>query len=226
VKRRDEHHTASTMTISKRERRLLLFLGAPVAAALIASGIAPFHRGTWFLEVAPVLIAAPIIALTWRQFPLTTLLCVLIALHALVLILGGTYTYARVPLGFRIQEIFGFERNPYDRFGHFMQGFVPVMIAREILLRGGYVTGRRMLAFLTTCVALAFSGFYELIEWWAALALGAGATDFLGTQGDAWDTQADMFWALVGAVAALLLSGRHDREIAALDHDPAVPAER
>jgi putative membrane protein len=206
-----------------RERRLLLLLGVPVALALVASGIAPFDRPTWFLEVAPVLIAAPVIAVTWRRFPLTTLLCVLIASHALVLILGGTYTYARVPLGFRIQELLGLERNPYDRIGHFMQGFVPVMIAREILLRGAYVTGRRMLAFLAASVALAFSAFYELIEWWAALALGAGATDFLGTQGDVWDTQADMFCALVGAVAALsLLSGMHDRQIERLDGDPAV----
>ena len=158
--------------------------------------------------MAPVLLAAPIIAITWRRFPLTTLLCVLIALHALVLILGGAYTYARVPLGFWIQELLGLERNPYDRIGHLMQGFVPAMLAREILLRGGYVNGRRMLAFLAMCVALAFSAFYELIEWWAALALGAGATDFLGTQGDVWDTQADMFCAFVGAVAALLLLSR------------------
>jgi putative membrane protein len=207
----------SRMRLSDRERRLLLFLGAPVAVALVASGIAPFDRPTWFLEVAPVLLAAPVIAMTWRRFPLTTLLCVLIALHALVLILGGAHTYARVPLGFWIQELLGLERNPYDRIGHFMQGFVPVMIAREILLRGGYVSGRRMLAFLAGCVALAFSAFYELIEWAAALALGAGATDFLGTQGDVWDTQADMFCALVGAIVALsVLSAMHDRQIAAL----------
>ncbi len=153
------------MSVSARERRLLLFLGVPVAVALIASGIAPFDRATWLLEVAPVLIAAPIIAMTWRRFPLTTLLCVLIALHALVLILGGAYTYARVPLGFRIQELIGLDRNTYDRIGHFMQGFVPAMIAREILIRGGHVTGPRMLAIVALCVALAFSAFYELIEW-------------------------------------------------------------
>ena len=204
-----------------RERRLLGWLGLPVLAALIASGIAPFDRPTWFLEVAPVLIGAPLIAFTWRRFPLTTLLCVLIALHALVLILGGTYTYARVPLGFALQELLGLERNPYDRIGHLMQGFVPVMIAREVLFRGGYVTGRRMLAFVCVSIALAFSAFYELIEWWAALALGAGATDFLGTQGDVWDTQADMFCALVGAVAAIvLLSPLHDRQLARLSAQP------
>ena len=128
--------------------------------------------------MGPVLIAAPVIALTWRRFPLTTLLCTLIAMHAVVLILGGTYTYARVPLGFRIQELLGLERNPYDRIGHVMQGFVPVMIARAILLRGAFVAGRRMLAFVAMCIALAFSAFYELIEWWAALALGAGRPTF------------------------------------------------
>jgi putative membrane protein len=193
-------------------------LGLPVAIALVASGVAPYERGTWFLEVAPVLIAAPVIAWYWQRFPLTSLLCTLIALHALVLILGGAYTYARVPLGFALQDWLGLERNPYDRIGHFMQGFVPVMIAREILVRGRFVTGPRMLAFLSLCVALAVSAFYELIEWWAALLLGAGATEFLGTQGDAWDTQADMFCALVGAVAALaLLSRAHDRQMASLN---------
>ena len=204
-----------------RERRLLGWLGLPVLAALIASGIAPYDRATWFLEVAPVLIGAPLIAFTWRRFPLTTLLCVLIALHALVLILGGTYTYARVPLGFTLQELLGLERNPYDRIGHLMQGFVPVMIAREVLFRGRYVIGRRMLAFVCVSIALAFSAFYELIEWWAALALGVGATDFLGTQGDVWDTQADMFCALAGAVAAIvLLSSLHDRQMARLVAQP------
>ena len=210
------------VTLPARERGLLLFLGVPVAAALVASGIAPFDRATWLLEVAPVLLAAPVIALTWRRFPLTTLLCVLIALHALVLILGGTYTYARVPLGFWIQEVLSLERNPYDRIGHFMQGFVPAIVAREILLRGGYVNGRRMLAFLVMCVALAISAFYELIEWWAARALGAGATDFLGTQGDVWDTQADMFCAFIGAAAALLLLSKvHDRQIETLARERA-----
>jgi putative membrane protein len=206
------------VSVPNRERRLLLWLGVPVAVALVASGIAPFDRLTWLLEVAPVLIAAPIIAVTWRRFPLTTLLCVLIALHSLVLILGTAYTYARVPLGFAIQEFLGLDRNPYDRIGHFMQGLVPVMIAREILVRGGYVTGRRMVAFLSMCVALAISAFYELIEWWAALALGQGAEEFLGTQGDVWDTQSDMFCALVGAITALLaLSTLHDRQIAMLE---------
>ena len=188
-----------------------------VLAALAVSGIAPYDRATWLLEVAPVLIAAPLLVATHRRFPLTPLLYILICAHALVLILGGAYTYARVPPGFWLQDLLGLERNPYDRIGHFMQGFVPVMIAREILLRGAYVTGRRMTAFLCFCVALAFSAFYELIEWAAALALGQGAQDFLGTQGDPWDTQADMFCALIGAALALaLLSRLHDRQLAGL----------
>lgn len=190
---------------------------ALVLAALVVSGIHPYDRATWLLEVAPVLIALPILLATYGRFPLTDLLYVLIALHALVLILGGAYTYARVPLGYWLQDLLALERNPYDRIGHLMQGFVPALVAREILLRGGYVAGRRMAAFLSGCVALAVSALYELIEWWTALAFGEGATDFLGTQGDPWDTQADMFCALVGAVAALaLLSRMQDRQIRAL----------
>jgi len=197
---------------------------ALVLVALIVSGIRPYDRATWLLEVAPVLIALPILLATYRRFPLTDLLYLLIGLHALVLILGGAYTYARVPLGFWLQDSLGLERNPYDRIGHFMQGLVPALIAREILLRGGYVAGRRMAAFLAGCVALAVSALYELIEWWTALAFGAGATDFLGTQGDPWDTQADMFCALIGAGAALILLSRvQDRQIRALGSRP-VPA--
>ena len=183
-------------------------------AALVVSGVKPYDRATWWLEVAPVLIALPILVATHQRYPLTGLLYFLIAVHALVLIYGGAYTYARVPLGFWLQEALGFERNPYDRIGHFMQGFVPAMIAREILVRGGFVNGRRMLAFVCVCIALAVSAFYELIEWWAAMLFGQGAHEFLGTQGDPWDTQADMFFALVGASASLfLLSRLHDRQI-------------
>lgn len=185
-----------------------------VLGALVVSGIKPYDRGTWLLEVAPVLIAAPILVATYRRFPLTSLLYVLIGVHALVLILGGAYTYARVPFGFWLQDLLALERNPYDRIGHFMQGLVPAMVAREILIRNRYVNGSAMAAFLSLCVALAVSAFYELIEWWAALALGQGAEDFLGTQGDPWDTQADMFLALIGAAAALAaLSRLHDRQI-------------
>lgn len=188
-----------------------------VSAALVISGIAPYDRATWWMEVAPVLIALPILVATRRRFPLTDLLAVLIALHALVLILGGAYTYARVPLGFWLQDMLGASRNPYDKIGHFMQGFVPAMVAREILLRGDFVRGRRMAAFLSLCVAMAISACYELIEWAAAVALGQGADEFLGTQGDVWDTQSDMFMALIGASTALLLLARwHDRQLAAL----------
>ena len=188
-------------------------LGA-VLAALIVSGIQPYDRATWWMEVAPVLIAAPILVVTHRRYPLTPLLYALIFVHALVLILGGAHSYARVPLGFWLQDLLALERNPYDRIGHFMQGFVPAMLAREILLRGRFVAGARMVGFLSVCVALAVSAVYELIEWAAALALGQGADEFLGTQGDAWDTQADMFMALVGAVSALLLLSRlHDRQL-------------
>ena len=190
---------------------------AIVAVALVASGIKPYDRLTWLMEVAPVLIAGPILIATRRSYPLTTLLYVLIFFHALVLIYGGAYTYARVPAGFWVQEAFGLARNPYDKLGHFMQGFVPALVAREILVRGGYVVGRRMTTFLCLCVALAVSAVYELIEWWAALALGQGAEEFLGTQGDMWDTQSDMFLAmLVASTALLLLSRLHDRGIAAL----------
>lgn len=194
--------------------RLLVFLSLVVLVALLASGIAPKDRLTWWLEVAPVLIAAPLLAATYRRFPLTNLLYVLIALHALVLILGGAYTYSHVPLGFWLQDLLGTDRNPYDKIGHFMQGFVPVLIAREFLLRGDYVTGRRMLGFLSICVALAVSASYELIEWWAALLVGQGADEFLGLQGDEWDTQSDMFFALIGAIAAVLgLARLHDRQV-------------
>ncbi|MDD3529330.1 MAG: DUF2238 domain-containing protein [Gallionellaceae bacterium] len=201
--------------------RWLAATGLVVMSALVVSGIAPYDRPTWLLEVAPVLIAAPILVATRQRFPLTGLLYLLIALHALVLIYGGAYTYARVPLGFWLQDAFELARNPYDKIGHFMQGFVPALLAREILLRGGFVNGRVMAAFLSVCVALAISALYELIEWWAALAMGGGAHEFLGTQGDIWDTQSDMFLALLGATAAMLFLARlHDRQMVALDLSP------
>ena len=194
---------------------------AIVLIALVISGIHPHDRTTWWLEIFPILIALPILLATCRRFPLTDLLYALVAVHALVLILGGAYTYAHVPLGFWMQDWFGFERNHYDRIGHFMQGLVPALVAREILLRNGFVVGRRMAAFLSVCVALAVSAFYELIEWCSALILGQGADEFLGTQGDPWDTQSDMFCALVGALFAMaLLSRLQDRQIRALDSRP------
>lgn len=190
---------------------------ALVLAPLWLSGLRPYDRVTWWLEVAPVLIVLPLLWATARRFSLTTLLYLGIFVHAGMLMLRGAYTYARIPLGLQLQDLLGLKRNPYDRIGHFFQGFVPALAAREILLRHRVVQGRRMLAFLVLCVVLAISASYELIEWAAALALGQGADEFLGTQGDPWDTQSDMFCALLGAATALLLLSReHDRQIAAL----------
>lgn len=204
------------MSGAGRERALVA-ASAALVLLLVVSGLRPFDRATWLLEVLPVMIALPVIWATYARFPLTTLLYVGIFVHAVVLIGGGAYTYARVPLGFELQELFALARNPYDKIGHFFQGFVPALAAREILIRGEYVRGRRMLAFLVVCVVLAISATYELVEWAAALIMGQGADEFLGTQGDEWDTQADMFWALIGSIAALsLLSGLHDRQIARL----------
>ena len=181
---------------------------------LLASGWNPHDRLTWWLEVAPVLVVWPILWATRRRFPLTPLLYAAIFVHACVLMMGGAYTYARVPLGFQIAEWLDLARNPYDRIGHFFQGFVPALAAREVLVRGGFVRGAKMTAFLVVCVVLAVSASYELVEWAAAVALGQGADEFLGTQGDPWDTQSDMAMALVGAVAALLtLGGWQDRQI-------------
>lgn len=195
----------------------LIASGLLLVLILLFSGLRPYDRATWLLEVTPVLIALPILVMTYRRFPLTTMLYVLIFIHALVLILGGSYTYARVPLGFWMQDMFSLSRNPYDKIGHFVQGFVPFIVAREILIRGGYLSSRRMTAFLSICVVMMVSSFYEVVEWWTALLLGEGAYEFLGTQGDIWDTQADMFYALIGAAAAMLsLSRLHDRQMAAL----------
>jgi len=198
-------------------RRLLIALTLIVVLALLASGIAPHDRPTWLLEVFPVLIALPLLVLTHRRFELTTMAYCLIAVHALILIYGGAYTYARVPLGFTLQEWFGLMRNPYDRIGHFAQGFVPAVIAREILLRTSPLRRGKWLNFLVVCVCLAISAAYELIEWAAAVLMGQGADQFLGTQGDPWDTQSDMAMALIGAIAATALVPRwHDRQLAAI----------
>ena len=200
--------------MTSHQKILLLLL---TLALLVISGWHPYDRLTWLLEVIPVLIVMPLLILSHERFPLTTLLYLGITLHAAVLMLGGAYTYARVPLGFDLQQWFDLGRNPYDKIGHFFQGFVPAIACREILLRGHHVQGKRMLAFLVVCVVLAISASYELIEWGAALALGQGADEFLGTQGDPWDTQSDMFCALVGAISALLiLTPLHDRQLARL----------
>jgi putative membrane protein len=184
------------------------------AAALALSAVAPRDLATWFLEVAPVLIAAPLIWATRRRFPLSRILLWCACGHGLILIMGGHYTYAHVPLGFWLQDVFGFARNPYDRIGHLAQGFVPALLTREILLRKTALLPGKMLFVLACSVPLAFSAFYEMIEWWAAAIMDQGAEAFLGTQGDVWDTQWDMFMALVGAAAAQVLLARvQDRQL-------------
>jgi putative membrane protein len=206
----------ATPVTASRTRNLAVCLIA-LLSLLALSGVQPYDRATWVLEVFPIFIALPVLWATYRRFPLTNLLYVLIFLHAVVLMVGGAYTYARVPLGFAIENFFHLSRNPYDKIGHFLQGFVPALLTREILLRGGYVQKGKMFAFLVLCVVLAISATYELIEWAAALAMGQGADEFLGTQGDPWDTQSDMFFALVGGAAALLgMSRLHDRQLAQL----------
>jgi len=202
---------------SRAETRTAIVLLILAAIALAVSGIGPRERGTWWMEVAPVLIAAPILLLTWRGFRLTPLVYWLIFLHALVLMVGGQYAYAHVPFGFWLQDLFELARNPYDRIGHFMQGFTPAMVVREILLRRSPLKPGKWTFFIVSSICLAISAGYEFIEWWAALILGQGAQEFLGTQGDPWDTQWDMFMCLVGAIAAqLLLSRVHDRQLARL----------
>jgi putative membrane protein len=205
------------------DHRLPLALLATVALALAASAIGPYDRLTWWLEALPVLVAVPLLAATYTRFPLTPLAYWLIAIHGLILLLGAHYTYARVPLGSWMQGTFGFERNHYDRIGHLMQGFGPAIVIRELLLRTSPLVPGKWLFTLVLFSVLGVSATYEFTEWWAALAGGDAAGAFLGTQGDVWDTQWDMFLAGCGAVAAQVLLGRmHDRQVAALD--PAAKA--
>ena len=202
----------------RKEPAVLLVLGV---LALAASAVGAYDRVTWILEVFPILLGVPLLIATRRRFPLTPLAYRLLFLHALILMLGGHYTYARVPLGFWVRDLLGLARNHYDRLGHFAQGFVPAILTREILLRRGVVRRGGWLFFLVTCVCLSFSAFYEFFEWGSAVLGGAAADDFLGTQGDPWDTQWDMFCALLGALTAqLTLSRMHDREIARLTGEP------
>lgn len=192
-----------------------LLLAALAAVAL--SGVGPTDRATWWLEVLPVLLAAPLLLATHRRFPLTPLSQRLIFVHALILVVGAHWTYAHVPLGEWARDAFDLSRNPYDKLGHFAQGFVPAVLTREVLLRTSPLRPGRWLAFLVVSVCLAISAFYELLEWWAALIMGADADAFLGTQGDPWDTQSDMALAGLGAICALLLLRRvHDRALARL----------
>ncbi|WP_039055671.1 DUF2238 domain-containing protein [Enterobacter sp. Bisph1] len=199
----------------KSVNRASLFTGALLLLIiLLYTGLFTKDRVTWLMEVVPVMVVVPLLLVTWRRYPLTALLYVLIFFHAIILMVGGMYTYAKVPIGFDVQHLLGLSRNPYDKLGHFFQGLVPALAAREILLRGQYVRGGKMLDFIVCCIALAISATYELIEWWAALGMGQGADDFLGTQGDPWDTQSDMFCALLGALTSVLLLGRwHKRQL-------------
>ena len=192
-----------------------LILLAVALAATALSGIGAYDRVTWLLEVGPVLVGAPILVLTWRRFPMTMLVYRLLFVHALILVLGGHYTYARVPLGLWVQDLLDLSRNHYDRLGHVAQGFVPAILTREILLRTSPLRPGKWLAVLVVSVCLAFSALYELMEWWAAVIGGDSAASFLGTQGDVWDSQWDMCLALLGAIASLLLLSRtHDRALA------------
>jgi len=196
-----------------REPAVLLLA---VLASLVVSGIGPRDRTTWWLEVFPILGAAPLLVATARRFPLTPLAYRLLFVHALILMVGGHYTYAEVPLGFWVRDWLGLARNHYDRLGHLAQGFVPAIVAREVLVRCA-APRRGWLFFLAAAVVLSISALYELLEWLVATLFGAGAESFLGTQGDPWDTQWDMFLALIGALAAQLLLARlHDRQLARL----------
>ncbi|HAF54699.1 MAG TPA: hypothetical protein DCL01_05660 [Thauera sp.] len=189
-----------------------------VLAALVASGVSPHDRGVWWAEVMPVLIAVPILVASARRFPLTPLAYCLIAFFSLILILGGAYTYARVPIGFVVQDWFDLARNPYDRFGHFFQGVTPAILGRELLLRTSPLRPGKWLFFLVTLSCLGISALYELVEWASAELWAGGAVEFLGTQGDPWDAQADMLMALTGAMLAQwLLGGMHDRQLARLE---------
>ena len=193
-----------------------LALLAATGLVLVWSGVQPLERGTWWLEVAPVLMGAPLLIVTYSHFRLSPLLYRLLFIHGVILMVGGHYTYARVPVGFWVQDLLELSRNHYDRLGHLAQGFIPAILTREILLRLSPLRRGKWLVFLVVCVCLAFSASYELIEWWAALLGGDSAESFLGTQGDVWDTQWDMFLALLGCIAAQILLGRvHDRSMAA-----------
>jgi putative membrane protein len=204
------------MTMPRLSAPMLAWL-AVFLAVLAWSAIQPKDYITWLLEVAPALVGIAVLAITRGSFPLTALAYVLVLAHSVILMVGGHYTYAEVPLGEWAEKVFSLERNNYDKLGHFAQGFVPAILAREIIIRLGLVNGARWRVFVVTCICLAISAFYELIEWWVALASEEAADAFLGTQGYVWDTQSDMAWALSGAVLALVLLSRlHDRQLEAL----------
>lgn len=191
---------------------------AVVTLVFVWSLIHPHDYLTWFLEVFPVIVGAIVLAWTAKRFPLTPLACCLLGLHAIVLMAGGHYTYAEVPIGLWMRDAFGLVRNDYDRIGHFAQGFVPAIVAREVLIRRRVVRGRWWTFAIVVCICLAISAAYELLEWRVSIATGAKGDAFLGTQGDVWDTQEDMATAFIGALLAPLLLGRlHDRQMQSLD---------
>lgn len=204
------------------QRQWIPVMGLVVLGLLVLSGLHPYERGTWWMETAPIFLAAPILLWTWKRFPLTSLLYILIACHATILLVGGAYTYARVPAGFWVQDALHLARNPYDRLGHFAQGLVPALLARELFVRKKIVRPGGWTTTLSIAIALSVSLVYELVEWGAAVALGQGADAFLGTQGDPWDTQSDMGMALMGAVVGMLcFRSIHDRQIASLGRSEA-----
>ena len=200
--------------MTKKQKIYFYFLLSVLALIFIWSAIHPYDYFTWFLEVSPVIIALPILVYTYKKFPLTNLSYLLILIHAVILMVGGHYTYAEMPVFNWLRDTFDLSRNYYDRLGHLAQGFVPAMIAREILIRNNVIKTGVWLFFIVCCICLAISACYEFIEWWVAVASGESADAFLGTQGDVWDTQWDMFLALIGAILAqILLSNRHDKQL-------------
>lgn len=213
--RKDSDSSQTADSLAVRWPAVLLAL---VLAVLVWSGIRPFDFLTWFLEVSPAIVGIVVLAAKWRTFPLTPLVTTLIALHIMILAVGGHYTYALVPAGDWVRDAFGLSRNHYDRLGHLAQGFVPAMIARELFLRLNVLARRGWMNFLLVCICLAISAVYELIEWWTALIIGEKSDSFLGTQGDVWDTQTDMFLAGVGAICAVAFFARwHDRQLVRLN---------
>lgn len=196
------------------DRKLVMVWIGTFLAVLIWSAVKPHDYFTWFLEVLPAVLGLAVLGVTFKVFRFTNMAYWLMLIHAVVLMIGGHYTYAEVPLFNWLRDSFDLSRNHYDKVGHFAQGFVPAVIAREILIRKSSLSSGKWLFFIVVCICLALSAFYEFVEWWVAVASGTAAEAFLGTQGYVWDTQSDMFFAFVGAIAALVLLGRmHDRKL-------------
>src|SRR5262245_28980469 len=198
--------------MSKQKKIVLMLI--VFFAVLIWSGIQPYDRFTWMLEVLPAVGALVLLVITYRRFEFTTMVYFLILIHSIILMIGGKYTYAEVPLFSWLRDTYGLARNSYDGVGHFAQGFIPAMVAREILLRCTPLKRGGWLFFIDACIVLALSAFYEFVEWWVSIATGSAGDSFLGTHGDVWDTQKDMFLCMIGSIVSLiLLSGLHDRAL-------------